>query len=520
MTLTRRNAILSAAALTGLPLLLPSQARAQEVGAGATDVNLEEWTLIDSLSDNFDTPLDPSRWHKGLWYPASGVGAFRDENAEASDGVLHLWARAEHHEGRDHTFGAVESVFDTPGVCSYVEVRARALPSAAHVLSAVWLQSSNLDGQNALAADPNPEIDVQETFDLHAMTSATHIWPGNTEADHRSFGGHTYPTADDVSSDHHFYGVERREGEVLIYWDRHLAWRLPAPDPSLWRMSRHVVLSLEGHLGRAHDPALPASFDIDYVHTYYRTPAQVQPDGDVRVLDPQGRALTLGSGGVTLSTSTGEDTHWHLRRQDDLTYVLSSPSGAVLGAASANGYAGGGLVATAAAGTGTDIAGSRYRWHVLSVEGGVRMRSKLSGLALSSGDDQPVTGEEEQATTWRIEALSPQQEELPSFVAVQKDNPRATILRGDWDGDGTVSYAVRLGTRVVFYNENTVLASPAATLSLGRASDTVYVGDWDGDGRDTLALVRGGRVLLQTRLTSAVTTQGSQDDLARARPQG
>ncbi|WP_314718435.1 hypothetical protein [uncultured Actinomyces sp.] len=175
MTLTRRNAILSAAALTGLPLLLPSQARAQEVGAGATDVNLEEWTLIDSLSDNFDTPLDPSRWHKGLWYPTSGVGAFRDENAEASDGVLHLWARAEHHEGRDHTFGAVESVFDTPGVCSYVEVRARALPSAAHVLSAVWLQSSNLDGQNALAADPNPEIDVQETFDFHAMTSATHI---------------------------------------------------------------------------------------------------------------------------------------------------------------------------------------------------------------------------------------------------------------------------------------------------------------------------------------------------------
>lgn len=231
MTLTRRNAILSAAALTGLPLLLPSQARAQEVGAGATDVNLEEWTLIDSLSDNFDTPLDPSRWHKRLWYPASGVGAFRDENAEASDGVLHLWARAERHEGRDHTFGAVESVFDTPGVCSYVEVRARALPSAAHVLSAVWLQSSNLDSQNALAADPNPEIDVQETFDLHAMTSATHIWPGNTEADHRSFGGHTYASAEDVSADYHLYGVERREGEVLLYWDRHLVWRLPAPTP-------------------------------------------------------------------------------------------------------------------------------------------------------------------------------------------------------------------------------------------------------------------------------------------------
>ena len=109
---------------------------------------------------------------------------------------------------------------------------------------------------------------------------------------------------------------------------------------------------------------------------------------------------------------------------------------------------------------------------------------------------------------------------VPAFVTAVAASGRGTVLRGDWDGDGTVTYAARVGTRVVFYNENTVLASPAATLSLGRASDTVYVGDWDGDGRDTLALVRGGRVLLQTRLTSAVTTEGSQDDLARARPQG
>ena len=403
MTLSRRRAVLSAAILTELPLLgPPAPARAE-----GTDINLKEWTLIDSLSDGFDAPLDSARWHRGLWYPTSGVGAFRDENAEVSDGVLRLWARAEGSGGgggASHTFGAVESVFDTPGVCSYVEVRARALPSAARVLSAVWLQSSTLSGENALAADPNPEIDVQETFDFHAMTSATHIWPGGNDAGHRSFGGHTYPTADDVSSDYHFYGVERREGEVLIYWDRHLAWRLPAPDPSLWRMSRHVVLSLEGHLGRVQDSALPASFDIDYVRTYYRTPSRVQPDGDVRVLDPEGRALTLGSAGVVLSASAGEDTRWRLRRQDDLTYVLASPSGAVLGAESATGYAGGGLVASPGVGTGTDTAGSRYRWHVLPVEDGVRIRSKLSGLALSSGGGQLVTGEEEQATTWRIES--------------------------------------------------------------------------------------------------------------------
>ena len=36
----------------------------------------------------------------------------------------------------------------------------------------------------------------------------------------------------------------------------------------------------------------------------------------------------------------------------------------------------------------------------------MRIRSKLSGLALSSGGGQPITGEEEQATTWRIESLA------------------------------------------------------------------------------------------------------------------
>ena len=136
-TLNRRSVMLSAAALTGLPLLGQVSAHAEGEGPG---IDLGEWTLIDSLSDGFDAPLDSARWHRGLWYPTSGVGAFRDENAEVSDGVLRLWARAEGSGGgggASHTFGAVESVFDTPGVCSYVEVRARALPSAARVLSAV-----------------------------------------------------------------------------------------------------------------------------------------------------------------------------------------------------------------------------------------------------------------------------------------------------------------------------------------------------------------------------------------------
>lgn len=83
-----------------------------------------------------------------------------------------------------------------------------------------------------------------------------------------------------------------------------------------------------------------------------------------------------------------------------------------------------------------------------------------------------------------------------------------------------VTYGVRVGTRVILYNENTVLASAAVVLSLGRKGDQVHVGDWDGDGRDTLALVRGSTVLLQVSPTSSETVTGTRADLDRARPQG
>jgi len=84
-TLNRRSVMLSAAALTGLPLL--GQVSAHAEGPG---IDLGEWTLIDSLSDSFDAPLDAARWRRGLWYSVSGAGAFREENAETSGGVLYL----------------------------------------------------------------------------------------------------------------------------------------------------------------------------------------------------------------------------------------------------------------------------------------------------------------------------------------------------------------------------------------------------------------------------------------------
>lgn len=98
--------------------------------------------------------------------------------------------------------------------------------------------------------------------------------------------------------------------------------------------------------------------------------------------------------------------------------------------------------------------------------------------------------------------------EQPAFVSAMVRLDRGTAFLGDWDGDGTKSWAVRVGSRTVFYNENAVAATPAGSVSLGRATDRAYVGDWDGDGRDTLALVRGTTAFYQTSLTSTETTSG------------
>ena len=101
----------------------------------------------------------------------------------------------------------------------------------------------------------------------------------------------------------------------------------------------------------------------------------------------------------------------------------------------------------------------------------------------------------------------------PAYVSAVESAGTGSVLVGDWDGDGDLNWAVRVGSRVVFYVDNVVDAPVYAVVSLGRASDEVLVGDWDGDGADTLALRRGATVLLQRRLGSAATERAKVEGL-------
>ncbi|HKR34054.1 MAG TPA: glycoside hydrolase family 16 protein [Steroidobacteraceae bacterium] len=262
----RIAAVLNLAALPGAGCAVsPATVDAAPIG---------KWNLVVAASDEFDGfTLDAAKWKKGLWYDTSGVLAFRQENTTVSGGNLVLTARKEVFNEKSYTCGAVESLFDVPGVNSYVEVRAKALPRAANVLSAIWLQSSPLTAAN----NPNPEIDIQETFNYSGVVSTLHTWtidpanPAPTAPDeylHTQTAPHEFDASVDVSADYHVYGLERSQGKLRFYFDGKLAWEVTPSHPSFVNLPRHVVLSLEGHLGDPVARYLPQSFLVDYVRTY------------------------------------------------------------------------------------------------------------------------------------------------------------------------------------------------------------------------------------------------------------
>ncbi len=433
--ISRRHALMSLVALTGLPataVLASSSARADQA---AVDPTGPGWSKVDSLSDDF-TALDEARWRKGLWYPESaGAGRFSPDNVVVADGVLHLEARNEPSElaGKTipMTFGAVESRFDTPGLGSYIEVRARCLDTA-NILSAFWLQSSTLTGQDRLIADPNPEIDVQECVTDQDVNWAHHLWPwdGNRHSrwDENPSGG-KHAAGTDLTADFHLYGVERSGTHVRLYLDRVLYADIDTaalkPDfGSLARMSRHVVLSLEGHSRSPHLPqVLPRSFDIDYVHTYVHDAGVVRVDGRRRIVAPDGRLLSRSDGRLVLvpADEAGDQAWWTLAQRDDLTYEVSM-DGAYLAQEQPEGWYARDLavVARAEPGAGADDASSLARWHLRTADdaqGEVLVLNKVSGLPLVvDGAGQGVVVRGEGASThWRLEApVAPEPTASPS----------------------------------------------------------------------------------------------------------
>ncbi|WP_427885543.1 RICIN domain-containing protein [Kribbella sp. GL6] len=387
-----RRALLGGTAGVALGALLPSPTARAALGAlddAAAGAALPappaagSWQLVDSLSDDFaGSAFDPVRWRTGLWYSTSGVGAFNPANVSVAGSNLLLTAKQESYNGKSYTFGAVQSLFEIPGVNTYVEVRAKMLNSQANVLSAIWMQTAPGTARN----DPNPEIDIEETFNFTGLRTGLHVWP--TTSSTIGWGPYLWDAGiPDISTDYHLYGLERRDGRLRVYFDGQLGIDLAPPDLSMLNMSRRMLFSLEGHLGQPNDAYLPASFAIDYVRTYYAVPSMADPSGQHRVVNRKsGLVLTAATSGdaVTQEAWTGSAPQlWTIARTDDWTYTLvNAATGGYLDLK--DGYTQNGVPLVQ---NPTPTTTGSQRWHVLPTDSGfLKLQSRLSGKAAASVD--------------------------------------------------------------------------------------------------------------------------------------
>jgi len=117
------------------------------------------WTLLPDLSDEFDAPLNASKWGPMGGWPGRAPGLFSPTNVDVAGGALQLWARGAR---RNASWPAGYDNFTTAALASrahaqggYVEVRARSGSSC--VSSSFWFHFN--DGRGTWT-----EIDVFESL--------------------------------------------------------------------------------------------------------------------------------------------------------------------------------------------------------------------------------------------------------------------------------------------------------------------------------------------------------------------
>ena len=97
-----------------------------------------------------------------------------------------------------------------------------------------------------------------------------------------------------------------------------------------------------------------------------------------------------------------------------------------------------------------------------------------------------------------------QQHDRPGRPALYYGDPGDTVLVGDWDGNGTDTFAVRRGQHLLRQERHHAPASRTRVFSYGDPGDTVLVGDWDGNGTDTLAVRRGNSYFVKNDVSTGV----------------
>lgn len=253
------------------------------------------WTKVDAASDEFNNgTIDTGKWnisnfpYNGVCYNGATVMGYTPNAVAVSGGSLALTTAAsaisipygtgcaDGATSAQYSAGYVESKFDVPGQNSKIEVRAKLADRASNVGNAIWLQKF----PTGSSTNPNPEIDIQENWgesDQVISTLHTWTWGGSCpDPDPQSGACHVTHAQEfnrasaNLSSDFHTYTLERRSGYLYFSVDgiQYWQWKAPADNQPFLTYARHILFTDQAWASTLDPGRLPATFLIDWVHTY------------------------------------------------------------------------------------------------------------------------------------------------------------------------------------------------------------------------------------------------------------
>lgn len=240
--------------------------------------NHGHWRLDRQISDEFQAPLDPKRWH--LYPTAPGDWAGRQpalnlpSNVTAKDGMLQITFRkgdvpemknypGQGYEG--YTSGSVQTTRRTG--YGYYEVCAQPMNSAGS--SSFWFADTGV-------SDNATEIDIFEIggktrYFNRKYNMNAHVWATPQEKRHWADGG-VWDSPWNLADDFHVYGFEWNKDHLIWYVDGVAVRRAKNTN---WFLPMYLIFDSEAMwdwFGKVDDADLPSTFRVKYVRVWRQGP--------------------------------------------------------------------------------------------------------------------------------------------------------------------------------------------------------------------------------------------------------
>ena len=242
--------------------------------------NSGKWRLDHQLSDEFDAPLNPARWHLYPTAPGDWAGRqpalYLPSNVSVGDGMLQIAFRKgdvpemKNHPGQGYegyTSGSVRTTQRTG--YGYYEVCAKPMNSAGS--SAFWFTDTGVDN-NGIEIDVF-EIGGKTRYFNRKYNMNAHVWETPQEKRHWSVGG-VWNSPWNLADDFHVYGFDWNKDTLTWYVDGVVVRRARNTN---WFLPMYLIFDSEAMwdwFGKVEDTDLPSTFRVKYVRVWRQGPQE------------------------------------------------------------------------------------------------------------------------------------------------------------------------------------------------------------------------------------------------------